>query len=416
MNDVTYDGQPELLTFNGVAYSSSYVWAFRTGAEICELDNVVIDPASYLFITPNTGVTFTAEPRAANGQVIGSIPGVYEWNWSWRSSKSSAAIVTNTGAPDPTQTVTSQNVQDDRTVVSATASIVGQTYSRTGQANVYVFLCENPWPVRNVDGSWAPWRDQAGNCIPGSGDCANSYNYELYYCRDSGNTGTFDDLPPLLGTDSTPPIIRGQSDSALKEAYFFRENVPTATTSLTITDDGTGNSVTANWVAVPEPGLTNYRLYWGTASGNYSNHQELSSTVNTYTVTGLANRTTYYFRLTAIYSNNRVETNLYNEISLTPRDRTAPNVPANLTAATTTTSGEISLQWNAVNDAASYNVYYGASPSAYGSARNVGRTTAVILSGLRSNNSYYFLATAVDASGNESSTSTAPVGPFSPSP
>ncbi len=416
MNDITYDGQPEMVTFNGIAYYRSSIWAFRTGDDICELNSVSIDPASYLFTTANTAATFIAEPRSSDGQILIGIPGVYEWTWNWRSSKPSVAVVSNDGGPDSIQTVTSQNVQDDRTVISATASVVGQSRSRTGQSNVYVFLCENPWPARNSDGSWAPWRDQAGNCIAGSGDCTNSYNYELYYCRDSGRAGTFDDLPPLLGTTSTPPVIRGRSSTTLKEAYFFRENVPTATTSLTIVDDGTGNSVTANWIAVPEVSLTNYRVYWGTASGNYSNNRELPNTANTFQVTGLQPGTRYYFRLTAIYSDNRVETDLYNEISIVPRDTTPPDFPTNFTAATTTISGEIRLSWDAVNGAVSYNIYYGTTLGVYGTSRNVGNITSVILSGLRSDNSYYFSVSAVDAAGNESSPSAISAGPISPSP
>jgi len=133
-------------------------------------------------------------------------------------------------------------------------------------------------------------------------------------------------------------------------------------------------------------------------------------------VTGLQPGTRYYFRLTAIYSDNRVETDLYNEISIVPRDTTPPDFPTNFTAATTTISGEIRLSWDAVNGAVSYNIYYGTTLGVYGTSRNVGNITSVILSGLRSDNSYYFSVSAVDAAGNESSPSAISAGPISPSP
>lgn len=400
--NVGMNGASLMNTFNGIPYNNAYIWAFRTGNDICQLDHVTVNPSSYLFNTLATSTQFTAEPRAANNQIINSIPAMYEWTWVWRADNTSVVTVTNDGSA--IQTVTPQNVKDGRTVVSARADVTLNNFSsapnqsRTGMANVYVFLCENPWPPRRADGTWSPWQDAAANCLPGSGNCANSYNYEMYYCRDSGKNGTYDDLPAILND----AVIRGSSSSTLKEAYFFRENMHTATTTLNVVNDGTGDSVTANWGAVTDPDLRRYRLYWGNSSGNYNNHLDTTDgTILSLQVTGLTRNAEYFFKLTGIYPNN-VENELYEEATSTPRDTIPPAAPAGFTVATTTTSGELRLQWNPVSDAASYKVYYGVTAGTYGSSQNVGRVTTIVLAGFTVGNTYHIDVTAVDQSGNES--------------
>ncbi|MCX6796368.1 MAG: fibronectin type III domain-containing protein, partial [Candidatus Falkowbacteria bacterium] len=258
--------------------------------------------------------------------------------------------------------------------------------------------CENPWPPRDpLDGSWAPWQDNM-TCTYPLGGC-NNYNHELYYCRDNGKKGTYDDLPALL-SDNAGVVTRGVSSNALKETYFFRENVPTATTTLVVTNEGTGGSVRAAWGAIAEPSLTGYKLYWGQGSGNYTSHQNIGSGETSFVVSGLKNNTVYYFKLTGIYQNN-VENDLYNEATSSPSDTTAPAAPLNLTAATTTEG--ISLQWDVVSDAANYRVYYGTTDDdVYGSSQNVGKETEVVITGLSTSRTYYFAVTAIDSSGNES--------------
>jgi hypothetical protein len=399
--------------FNGITYNHSYIWAFRTGGDICQLASVTIDPASFLFSVPNSTHPFHAVTHSTNDQEIISILGVYAWSWNWRSENTSVVTVTNDLAPPPApdvQTVTSQNVRDGKTIVSATANITDNTLSNvpsqamTGRADVYVFLCENPWPPRDNLGNWAPWRDPTGldqnnqpYCLTGLAGC-NPYNYELYYCRDSGGKGTYDDLPVILNN----AIIRGASanGSTLKETYFFREEVPTASSSnFNVTNDGTGNSLTASWAPPlpPEPTFNRYRLYWGLSSKKYSDHFDLNTT--THTVTGLKNNTNYYFLLSGIYT-NEVEKTLYSEVVASTSDTGAPDQPTPLTVATTTEG--ITLKWNAVTDASSYKVYYGTVSGTYGSSQNVGAETSVIITGLSLDRSYYFAVTAIDASGNES--------------
>ena len=82
-------------------------WLFYVGNEICDLDSVAVEPDSHLFRTPNqtdrdddddvpnNAEDFTATASAADGQLLSSIPGVYDWQWSWgpTSDSISNAIV-----------------------------------------------------------------------------------------------------------------------------------------------------------------------------------------------------------------------------------------------------------------------------------------------------------------------------------
>jgi hypothetical protein len=105
------------------------------------------------------------------------------------------------------------------TVAQATVTVTGALAlpgeTHTGDANIYLFLCNNPWPSIDGAGLWAPWQDQDNNCTlepEGPGTCHNT-NYEFYYCRDQGAETTYDDLPPILddaiirGTDSDQNLL-----------------------------------------------------------------------------------------------------------------------------------------------------------------------------------------------------------------
>jgi hypothetical protein len=237
---------PDTATLNGTQYVNAKIWSFTTGSEVCKLDSVKIDPTSYLFKTSinNTGddnaaaissfdtiadsdKIFYAKAMSGNGQQI-SPTADYNWEWNWLSENENIAEVSNSN--NSTQVVTAKNVRDGKTFIKAKATITEDRIStistagqsKTGQSEVYVFLCENPWPSV-VNGIWEPWKDssQGMNCLLNTGDCTDT-SYEFYYCRDDGASGPDGDLPAILSEDT---IIRGRSipQNILKEAYFFRE-------------------------------------------------------------------------------------------------------------------------------------------------------------------------------------------------
>ncbi len=74
-------------------------------------------------------------------------------------------------------------------------------------------------------------------------------------------------------------------------------------------------SVTLAWAASTSPGIAGYRVYYGTASGVYTNRVSLAN-VTTDTVTGLAAGVTYFFVVTS-YDTNALESPFSSEISYT---------------------------------------------------------------------------------------------------
>ncbi len=368
---------PNKETFNSIEFNNAKIWSFTTLSEaidegICQIDYVDIYPGSYLFQTiennlndendndPNdvtfdtvrdSDKVFVAKAMSADGQALVSVTG-FEWTWSWTIDNPSVAnIISVSGLDDNKRLIrTGTGVTDSKTYINATANVLGG-FAKTGKADVWVFLCENPWPTIDSAGLWSPWRDTSSNCnVAGPGTCYNT-NYEIYYCRDSGNIGTVDDLPAVLSDNA---IIRGETSDILKEAYFFREEAPTGSTALSINIDPTGGSVTASWGTVP--GAAGYKLYWGTSSNNYSDYQDVGSVTN-YFITGLTNNIIYYFNLTS-YSSGGAESDFYGEVSAIPQDLIGPSAPT--IDSITPDDKEVTIEWSDTSggDAVSFRIWY----------------------------------------------------------
>jgi hypothetical protein len=468
-------------TFNGITYNNSYIFSFRTlppQAEnngVCLVNKTEISPNSYLFQTTKDDLkevdnnpndpsfdsvrdrdkVFIAQALSADGQELAPVSG-YAWEWNWNINNPN--IVAISGDPGFVATGSRQlleaqsGITDNRTAVTVTLNLTESEYSNTGDglsasANVYVFLCNNPWPsIDPVTGSWEPWRDQIGNCSITNSGCP-AVNYELYYCRDAGKASTYDDLPALendtvvRGTiltcsDGSGPCsttatvgescgVSGQCQyEILKETYYFREVAPTATTSLTVNNPGVGGEVIVSWMIIPDPQRQGYKLYWGRNSGQYEQYAEIdmggsadldnvncsvSGGIMTCTVSELENNTIYYLNLTS-FSAGMAESEYYGEKSILVEDITPPPAPVNLVAAPK--DGEVELSWDEVSGADSYKVYYGNVCGVWGGSENVGLDTDIVISGLTNGNTYCFGVVTLDEANNESATSTVSSFPF----
>jgi hypothetical protein len=75
-------------------------------------------------------------------------------------------------------------------------------------------------------------------------------------------------------------------------------------------------SVTLAWQSSPSTNATGYRVYYGPASGNYTN-SVLIGNVTTNTVSGLAGGVTYYFAITTVATGGK-ESPFSNQISFVP--------------------------------------------------------------------------------------------------
>jgi len=469
-------------TFNGRDYTNSFIWSFTTLSEqatnngVCELSFVNIEPRTYLFQTtendanevdssPNdpsfdsvrdSDKVFVAYPRTTNGRELSPIPGVYDWNWSWSSDfPGVASSVEPLALPDNEKLIRARRgITDGHTTLTAKAvitnssiasSLVGTPYS--GRADAYVFICENPWPAPDPNtGAWAPWRDYANNCTITDQGCNYSYNYELYYCRDSGSTGTYDDLPAFVGTST---VVRGQApltcsipdpsgacvatsigdpcgpnsegicQTVLKEAYFFREVTPTSTTALFAGNTGVGGQASTTWALSSDPNVDGYRLYYGVNPNSYIDYIEIQNNTDTDNsdvncslmasgmeciIDNLQNNQTYYFNLTAFYDVG-TESQYFGEKSALIRDSSPPSFPANFTL-DRTGDRELELSWDTVTDAASYEIWWsGNNGGPYDLLVNVGADTAKILSRFTNGQEIFLTVRALDDVGNDSNPS-----------
>lgn len=242
-------------TFNESRFKGK-IWSFTTkensssDSGICLMNYVSANPNSYLFNTSvnnadddnisesdydtimDSDKVFRSTAYSSDKQPITQIENVYNWRWDWIiDDKSVVKFKNGENALDDSrsQTLAAQNVKEAHTFIRAKATVtqdnagkpvtIGQ--SKEGAAEIYVFLCANPWPWFKNDGSWEPWRDAQGNCSVAAENCSNA-NFEVYYCRDLGKSGAEDDLPAIL---SDSAVIRGLSaeQNILKEFYFFRE-------------------------------------------------------------------------------------------------------------------------------------------------------------------------------------------------
>jgi hypothetical protein len=422
----------EQNTFNGVSFKGR-IWSFTTknstpaDSGICQVDSVMINPASYLFTTsindPSDDVigsiaydstrdsdkVFHAVALDKKKQPVVPIENLYNWKWDWWIDNKAVVKFNGTGNPlldNPAQTLIAQNVKDDNTLLHAQATITEDNVNNVmtvglateNSAEVYVFLCANPWPNYKADGSWSPWIDPS------------NYNFQIYYCRDAGQPGTADDLPAILNS----AVVGSPTAGVLKEYYFFREGVPDVSgINLVVQTNDTikqGGKAGLSWSAPPGSPVQKYQVYYGTRSKTYL--QSVTATTpgtaaNPFVISNLINGVKYYFTVTAVYGTGG-ESIYSSEVSYTPADTWPPAIPAGLTVTSTASSTAV-LSWTPNQDeAVAYKVSYGATSGSLGASIDLNKSkcsaTACTLTvdDLNSGTLYYFAVSALDAKANES--------------
>ncbi len=184
--------------------------------------------------------------------------------------------------------------------------------------------------------------------------------------------------------------------------------LPTTPTGLTAT---AGNAqVMLVWTA--SRGATSYYMKRSTTTGGpYT--QIATQTATSYTDTGLTNGTKYYYVVSAYNSAGQSANST--EVSVTPVALpTPPPAPTNLTA--TAGNAQVALTWAVSTGATSYNVKRSlTSGSGY---VQVGTSTAATFTdmGLTNGTTYYYVVSAVNASGEGANSSQVTATPVNAAP
>lgn len=458
-------------SFNNENYANSQIIEFNTlssqgpNAGICAVDNVQVDPSSYLFQTTTNALTseeddtdatssnktfdtvadrdkvFSADAYSADGEILQPVSG-YSWTWNFGLSNNSiAATSTVPNLPANKIFVAAQSgVTDGETkltaaVKMATSNVITGGDGFNNSSDIYVFVCNNPWPPVGPNGSWSPWVDTCQGAV--TGNCTN-YNYKFYYCRDAGEAGTQDDLPAIV----SQPVIRGGSlicsadntpcdpsaqDGApcakntgvcvwniLKESYFFRETILSGAQVTQATDQKTGGAVKIVWQSAASQ-VSAYKIYYLPSGQGTMLSQEIpvvsactvsGSTNNcNYTITGLTNATPYIFQVSVILV-NQTESQLSTGVTATPTDQTPPFSPPEPTAKVVASS-TIEFSWTSPSNSFIYRLYHGVQPGQYGESFDSLKSTVSLDLPIShfSNGNNYFALSAIDSYNNESAKS-----------
>jgi hypothetical protein len=197
--------------------------------------------------------------------------------------------------------------------------------------------------------------------------------------------------------------------------------VPSAPAGLTATASSS-SAIGLSWSAVTPPAnctISSYSVYGSTASGftpSASNLIASGVTATTYSNTGLAASTTYYYKVEAVDADGASPASAQaNATTQAASCSTVPSAPTGLTA-TASSSSAIGLSWTAVTPPAncsirSYSVYgstaSGFTPSASNLIASGVTATTYSNTGLAASTTYYYVVEAVDADGSSAASAQA---------
>jgi hypothetical protein len=148
-----------------------------------------------------------------------------------------------------------------------------------------------------------------------------------------------------------------------------------------------------------DPGAASYNIYRSTTPGGEGSiPYQTGLTTTAFADSAVTNGTTYYYTVTAV--NGAGESGQSTETSATPQAPiTLPASPTGLTA--TAGTNQVTLTWNTVASAASYNLYRSTTPGGEGSTPyQTGLTTTSFTDAkVTPGTTYYYTVTAVNAAG-----------------
>jgi fibronectin type 3 domain-containing protein len=247
------------------------------------------------------------------------------------------------------------------------------------------------------------------------GAVSTAATYNVYYSTASGVTkanGT------KITNATSPAVLTGLADgtkyyyivtgvnnagegtASVQVAATTLAAVPTPTAPAAptgVTAVGGANQATISWQAVS--GAASYNVYWSTTPGVTKANGTIASGVSSpYTKTGLSAGTTYYFIVTAANGVGESVDSTQASAVTNPAPPAVPSTPAGVTA--TGGANQVSLSWSAVSGATSYNIYWAtASGVTTAGTKITVSSNSYIQTGLTASTTYYYIVTAVNASG-----------------
>src|SRR6266540_3823450 len=180
---------------------------------------------------------------------------------------------------------------------------------------------------------------------------------------------------------------------------------PAAPTNLTATA-ASSSQINLNWTG--SSGATNYNVLRSTTSGGPYSQVASGVTSTSFSDTGLAAGTTYFYVVQAC--NGSGCSGNSNQASATTPSNSPPPAPTNLTAAGQ--DSQVSLTWTASSGATSYNVLRSTTNGGpYNQIAGGVTTTSYLDTGLTNGTTYYYVVRAVNGAGTSGNSNQASATP-----
>jgi len=261
---------------------------------------------------------------------------------------------------------------------------------------------------------------------------ATSYN--LYWSSTIGVTTT--NGTKVSGV-SSPAVLTGRADST---TYYFivtavngagegAASVQVAATTLAAAPPPTTapaapsgvsaaagtDQVTVSWSAAT--GATSYNVYWSTASGVTTTAGTLIAGVTSpFVHTGRTASTAYFYIVTAVNSVGESGASVEAAATTNAPPLAVPSAPSGVTAVGGT--NQVTVTWNAVSGATSYNLYWSATlgVTVATGTKITGVTSSYQHTGRADGTAYFYIVTAVNSVGESVASSQATATTTAPPP